>query len=120
MNSLKKSDTWKIQLKIANNLISCLDNDGGCVMHSKNEIMEIMIDDESDEVRFLDSLKNRYQNNLESMKRSELVCDYVQLLYYKCHKINPDCSGSYISSPDWIKTKKATINPSNIKDNKCF
>ena len=41
---------------------------------------------------FFDSLKHRYQNrineNLESMKGSEFVFDYVQLLYYKCHKIN--------------------------------
>ena len=27
--------------------------------------------------------------------------------------------GSYIDSPDWIKNKKATINPKN-KDNECF
>ena len=29
-------------------------------------------------------------------------------------------SGSYIDSPDWIKSKKATINTINKKDNKCF
>ena len=34
--------------------------------------------------------------------------------------INPNCGGSYIDSPDWIKNKNATINPSNKKDNKCF
>ena len=38
------------------------------------------------------------------MKGSEFVFDYVQLLY--CHKINPNRSGSYIDSPDWIKNKK--------------
>ena len=27
---------------------------------------------------------------------------------------------SYIISPDWIARKKATINPKNEKDNKCF
>ena len=27
---------------------------------------------------------------------------------------------SYIDSPDWIKNEKATINPSNKKDSKCF
>ena len=41
-------------------------------------------------------------------------------MYYKCHEINPNCDGSYIDSPDWIKNKKATINPINKKDNKCF
>ena len=76
-----------------------------------------MFNDEADEVikELFDSLKNRYQNNLESMKGSEFVCDYLQLLYYKCHKINPSHSGSYIDSPDWIKNKKATINSINHK-----
>ena len=54
------------------------------------------------------------------MKGSEFVFDYVYLLYYKCHKINPNCGGSYIDSPDWIKNKKATINSINKKDNKYF
>ena len=54
------------------------------------------------------------------MKVSEFVFDHVHLLYYKCHKINPNRGGSYIDSPDYIKNKKATINPINIKDNKCF
>ena len=54
------------------------------------------------------------------MRGSEFVFDYVQLLYYKCHKINLNCGGSYIDSPNWIKNKKATINLINKKDNKCF
>ena len=53
------------------------------------------------------------------MKGSDFVFDYVLLLYYKYHKINPNCDGSYIDSPDWIK-KDATINPKNKKDNKSF
>ena len=54
------------------------------------------------------------------MKGSESVFDYVHLLYYKCHEINPNRGGSYIDSPDWIKNKKAAINPINKKDNECF
>ena len=54
------------------------------------------------------------------MKGSEFVFDYARLFYYKCHKINPNHVGSYIDSPDWIKSKKATINPINKKDNKCI
>ena len=54
------------------------------------------------------------------MKGSEFVLDYVHLLYYNCHNINPNYSGSYIDSPDWIKNQKATINPINKKDSKCF
>ena len=39
-------------------------------MHSKSDGIEIMINVEADEVikEHSDSLKNRYQNNLESMK----------------------------------------------------
>ena len=47
-----------------------------------------------------DSLKNRYQNNLESMKGSEFVTDYVYSLYYKYHKVNPNRCGSYTDSYD--------------------
>ena len=55
------------------------------------------------------------------MKGSVFVFDYIQLLYYKCRKINPNGGGSYINSPDWmIKNKKVAINPINKKDNKCF
>ena len=42
------------------------------------------------------------------------------VIYYKCHKINPNCGRSYISSLVWIKSKKTAINPINKKDNKCF
>ena len=58
-------------------------------------------------------LKNRYQSNLESMKGSDFVSDYVYLLHYKCHKINSNCGESYLDSPDWIKNDKATISPIN-------
>ena len=39
-------------------------------------------------------------------------------MYYKYDKVNPNCGRSYTDSPDWIK--RATINPINKKDNKCF
>ena len=67
-------------------------NDEERIMHSKCDDMEIIINDEADEVtkELFDSLKNRYQNNLESIKVSELVFHYVQLLCYKGHKINPN------------------------------
>ena len=57
-------------------------------MHSKSDNLEIMINDQVDEVvkELFKSLKNRYQNNLESMNGSELVFNYVHLLYFKCIK----------------------------------
>ena len=47
------------------------------------------------------------------MKGSAFLFDYVHLLYYKRHKINTNCDGSYIDSPDRIKNNKATINTIN-------
>ena len=54
-------------------------------MHSKSENIEIMINEETDEVTEGDfkSLKNGFQNNLESMKGSDFVFDDVHLLHYK-------------------------------------
>ena len=43
------------------------------------------------------------------MKGSEFVFDYVHLLYFKYNKKNPNCRGSCIDPPDWIRMKKATI-----------
>ena len=54
------------------------------------------------------------------MRDSEFVFNYVQLLFYKCHKINLNCGGSYINSSDWVKNKNAIIDPINKKDSKSF
>ena len=50
MNNLKKSETWKIQLTIASNLISFKDTDEELVMNSKSDNMEVMIYDKADKV----------------------------------------------------------------------
>ena len=61
----------KNQLTITINFISFKDdNDEERSMQSKSCNIEIMISDEADEVikNLFDSLKNRYQNNLQSMR----------------------------------------------------
>ena len=50
------------------------------------------------------------------MKGSDFIFDCVNLLYYKCHKINLNCGGSYIDSPDQIKTTTTKKNPINDDD----
>ena len=113
---------YKIQLTIGINFISSIGNDEERVMHSKSDNKEITINNEADEVikMIFKSLKNTYQNNQGSMRGSDFVFDYVHLLYYKYHKINPNRCRSFIDSLDWRKNKKATINPINKKYNKCF
>ena len=56
-------------------------------MHSSDNI-GVMINEEADGVKkeLFNSLKYRYQNNLEPLRGSTFVSDYVQLLYYKCNK----------------------------------
>ena len=125
LKNIKKSETWKTQLTIATNfcyLISFIDNDEEHGMYSKSNNIEIMINDEADEVikKLSDLLKNRYQNNLRSIKGSAFIFNYGQLLYYKCHRIKPNYGGSYIDSLNWIKNKRAKTNPINKKENKCF
>ena len=48
INNLKKSGTWKIQLKIAINFIYSKDDEEH-VMHLKSDNIEIMINDKKDE-----------------------------------------------------------------------
>ena len=38
------------------------------------------------------------------MRESGFIFDCVHLLYYKCHKVNPNQGGSYVDSSDWIKS----------------
>ena len=79
INNLKKFDTWKAQTTIAINFLSSIDNYEECVMHSKSDNTEIVINDEANKVikELFGPLRNRYQNNLELMKCSYFVFDYV-------------------------------------------
>ena len=54
------------------------------------------------------------------IKGTEFIFDYVQLLYYKYHKINPNRGGSYLDSSNRIIQQKTTINLISKIDNKCF
>ena len=81
-------------------------------MHSKSGNIEIIINDDADQVikellELFTTFKNRCQNNLELIKGSEFVFDYVHLFYYNCHQKNSNCGGSYIDSCDWIENKKS-------------
>ena len=95
INDLKQSETWKIQLTVTIYFISSKDDnddddddddeddedddDEERVMHSKSDNIKIMISYEADEVikKLFDPLKNRYQNNLQSMRGREYFFDYV-------------------------------------------
>ena len=78
-------------------------------MHSRRNNIKFTSYNDANEVvdELFQSLRSRYQGNLEtSMRESDFIFDSVQLMHYKCHKLNFKRGGSYIDSPDWIKKKK--------------
>ena len=112
----------KIQSIMKINLISSLYIDELHIMHTKSDNIEIMNGIETKDIinELFKSFLGRYQENLETkMRGGSFVFESVDLLYYKLHKISLNRGRSYIDSPDWIKKKKATINPKN-EDNECL
>ena len=72
-------------------------------MHAKSDNTKFMsLDNVNDVVdELFKTPLSRYQNNFEtSMRRNNFIFDPVQLLYYKCHKVNFRRGGSYVDSPD--------------------
>ena len=91
-------------------------------IYTKSRNIEIMKGDETDEIitKPFESLFQNNQKNLEEpIRGSEFVPDSIDLLYYHLQKVGLKRSGSYIDSPEWLKNKKATINPKN-NDGNCF
>ena len=72
-------------------------------MHSKSNNTEVLTYDDPEEIieELFESLVSRYKIGLETqMRSSDLIFDFINLIYYKCHKINFRRGGSYIDSPD--------------------
>ena len=118
LTNLIKYDTWKIQLTIGINSLAYKDIDQKRVMHSKSDTIDFMIYDEADEFiqELYESLLSISQIRLEAtMKHSDFIFDYVNLLHYKFHKVNLKRGGSYMDSSDGTK-KKRNNNPINDDD----
>ena len=81
MNDLRKSDTWKIQLTTAINLISSKDNDEQRKMPSKSNDINIIINDKADEIieELFESLLSRYQIGLETPVRGRDISSFIIL-----------------------------------------
>ena len=104
------------------NFISSLGTDEFRKIYAKSDNIEIMNDTETSDAinELFKSFLKRYQEGLEpKMKGSSFIFERVDLLYHHLHKISLNRAGSYIDSPEWLKAKRATINPKN-KNNKCF
>ena len=123
VNSSNKTQfgEWKIQLVMQVNFISSKDTGETRIMRIWSDNAEIMIGSETDDIineRFRSFLQN-YQKGMQSMNGSKFVFNSVDLLYYHLHKTSLKRGKSYIESLEWLKSKRATINPKNDDDN-CF
>ena len=118
INYHKTQSEWKIQLTIAINFISSKpDSNETHTMCTKSYNVEIMMGSKTDEIieDLFKSLLQRYQEGLEeSMRGSEIIFDGVGVLYYDLNKVSLSRGESYINSPEWLKNKKATINPKKM------
>ena len=106
---LQKYDTRKTQLTITINFLSSKDVEEEHVVHSRSNNIKITSYNDANEIfdELFQSLCSRYQGNLETtMRGSDFIFDSVQLMYYKCNKVNFKRGSSYIDYPDWIKRKK--------------
>ena len=115
---------WKIELVMQNNFISNKNSEDTRTIYSASKPVEIYMG--SDTENAIDTLFNtilgRIQQAIETLneKESGFSHESVALLYYYFQKVDIRRSESYIISPDWTVSKKATINPKNEKDNECF
>ena len=119
INNQKARGEWKIQLVMRIMFVSYLNTSELGEMHTKSSNIEFMSGTETNDAvnEIFDSFLKRYQEGLETkMRGSSFTFDRGDLLEYHLHKIILNRGGSYIKSSDWIKNKKATINPKN-KDN---
>ena len=103
----KVHNEWKIQLIMKINFISFLDINDTRIMHTKSDNIEIINGTETSDIinELFKSFLRRYQEGLETkIKASSFVFESVDLLHYILHKISLNRGGSYIDSPDWIKS----------------
>ena len=103
------------------NFISSNGSDDTRNMHTKSNNIEIMMGSETDEItdELFKPLLHNYKKDLEeSMRGRNFVFDCVDFLYYHLQKASLKRTGSsYTDSPEWLKNKKATINPKNNDGN---
>ena len=54
-----------------------------------------------------ESLLQKYYKWLEkNMRSSEFLFDDIDLFFYNLHKVSLNRDGSYLDSPEWLKTKR--------------
>ena len=107
-----------------NNFISVKDFEDTRTIYSASKPVEIFMGSDTENAidTLFNTILNRIQQAIETSNErgSGFTHESVALLYYYFQKIDIRRGESYIISPDWIASKKATIYSKNEKDNECF
>ena len=107
-----------------NNFISNKNSEDIRAIYSASKPVEIYMGSDTENAidTLFSTILGRIQQAIETSNErgSGFTHESVALLYYYFQKIDIKRGESYIMSPDWIVSKKATINPKNEKDNESF
>ena len=117
-----ESGEWKIQLNMHLSFSSSKGTGETRNINILSDNEKIMGGYETDDIinNLFISLKNNYQTEEQIMREgSDFNFESANRLDYKLHKIKLKRGESYVKSPEWIRNKRATINPKNEDDN-CF
>ena len=113
----------KVQLSIGVNFININDKEITRTFYVRSDNEEIMLGNDTSDIinKILESLLNNYQKQEQILRGgSDYIFESVDILGIHFYNIKLKRGKSYIESPEWISSKKPTINPKNTKDNKCF
>ena len=128
INDQKATETqsgklWKIQISMRVNFTSSKDTEETRTIYVWSDNEKIGWGNETDNIikELSKSFLDNYQKKEQTMRGgSDFIFESVELMDYKFHKVSLKRGGSYIKSFEWLKNKRATINPKNKKDDKCF
>ena len=118
----KNTSSQKVQLVIAVNLIHLTKSDR-ITFYVKSKNITTAPSDKTNEIiyQLYDSLFKYFEDKLMICRTdSRHVYESIEGIDIHFHKIDLRRGSSYIPSPQWLKAKKAVVNPKNKKDNYCF
>ena len=118
-----ESGEWKIQLDMHAIFVSSKGTGETRNINILSDNEKIMVAYELDDIinNLFISLKNNYQTEEQIMREgSDFNFESANRLDYKLHKTKLKRGESYVKSPEWIRNKRATINPKNEDDNNYF
>ena len=112
----------KIQLDMGINMVH-ISEQKSITHFSKSDNIIFLPSSDTNEIinQLLTSLYEKYQHDLTvSHESSSFSYESVEELNIHFNKIDLKRGASFIETPKWLKSKKATINPKNAHDVYCF